>query len=261
MARMIKIVLVLALLNVITGCKTPNSGESQLLLIPKQAPAQIEITPDMGEADLIEQMAVNRRAYRESLQTLVGYYNSTGNNMKLSWAQKELSALNDIPQYKYIIEAVIAGPELKATEDILEANYMYDDAYRTEKEAKSLLVYVDEELLRLSLAKYDKLIRKHPSSDKIDDAAYRAAGIFEYFKDYAIALIYYQRAYQWNPETTVPARYKAARILDSQMARRDEALELYREALAKEKLNGDQTVYVNRRIKDLTGMGNSLQEK
>src|SRR3989339_1760828 len=104
MARMLKIALVLTVLNVIIGCKTPDSGESQLLLVPKQPPAQVEISPDAGEADLIEQMTVNRRAYRESLQTLVGYYRSSGNNMKLSWAEKELAALNEMPQFKYIIE-------------------------------------------------------------------------------------------------------------------------------------------------------------
>ena len=49
--------------------------------------------------------------------------------------------------------------------------------------------------------------------------------------DYKLALLYYQRTYQWDPETSYPARFKAAFILDRQFHQRDEALKLYQEAL------------------------------
>ena len=57
------------------------------------------------------------------------------------------------------------------------------------KKARELIIITNEDMLRVALDKYNQLIRKHPPSDKIDDAAYRAAGIYEYFKDYTIAIL------------------------------------------------------------------------
>ena len=92
------------------------------------------------------------------------------------------------------------------------------------------VVLKDENLLRMALDKYNQLISKFPTSDKIDDAAFRAAGIYEHFKDYSIAVQYYQRTYQWDPQTIYPAKYKAAFILDQRLHRRAEALQLYQDA-------------------------------
>ena len=57
------------------------------------------------------------------------------------------------------------------------------------------------ELLRAALRKYGELISQYPTSDKIDDAAYKMARIHEGFGDYTIALAFYQRAYQWDAAT------------------------------------------------------------
>ena len=180
--------------------------------------------------------------------------------MKLGWAEDELKKLNKMPQYNYIIEASVAGPNLKARSSITIADYMYDEAFRLEKRAKRLILIIDEDLLRVALDKYNQLIRKHPSSDKIDDAAYRAGGIFEYFKDYTIALLYYQRTYQWDPDTIHPARFRAAYILDEHLHRRAEALELYQQAVEKEKLSKNCKEFVEKRITELTKSGESLEE-
>ena len=127
----------------------------------------------------------------------------------------------------------MAGPNLKGTKSVSEADYLYNDAVRLEDQAGQFMIIKDDNLLRVALDKYNQLISKFPSSDKIDDAAYRAAGIYEHFKDYTIAVLYYQRVYQWDPQTAYPARFKAAHILDTQLHRRAEALQLYQEALTK----------------------------
>jgi tetratricopeptide (TPR) repeat protein len=165
---------------------------------------------EAGEADIVEQVSDNRQAYQQGLELLVKYYTRTGNNMKLEWARKELAALDTMPKYKYILEASVAPANLKASTLIPEADTLYSDALKLEKKAGLLGFIKNENLLRLALGKYNQLVRKHPYSDKIDDAAYRAGGIYEHFKDYTIALLYYQRAYQWDPDTTHPARFKAA---------------------------------------------------
>lgn len=256
MAKTILTVLLIVLLNVLVGCHGVDSGKSQLLPAPMKAVSVVEA----GEADIIEQMSINRLAYRQYLESLVAHYKKTGNNMKLGWAEDELKKLNKMPQYNYIIEASVAGPNLKARSSITIADYMYDEAFRLEKRAKRLILIIDEGLLRVALDKYNQLIRKHPSSDKIDDAAYRAGGIFEYFKDYTIALLYYQRTYQWDPDTIHPARFRAAYILDEHLHRRAEALELYQQAVEKEKLSKNCKEFVEQRIAELTKSGESLEE-
>jgi len=256
MAKTILTVLLIVLLNVLVGCHGVDSGKSQLMPARMKAVSVVEA----GEADIIEQMSINRLAYRQYLESLVAHYEKTGNNMQLGWAKSELKRLNKIPQYNYIIEASVAGPNLKARDSITIADYMYDEAFRLEKRAKRLILIKDENLLRVALDKYNQLIRKHPSCDKIDDAAYRAGGIFEYFKDYTIALLYYQRAYQWDPGTIYPARFKAAYILDEHLHRKAEALELYQQAVKKEKLKKDYKEFAEKRIAELTKTGESLEE-
>jgi tetratricopeptide (TPR) repeat protein len=106
----------------------------------------------------------------------------------------------------------------------------------------------------LALEKYNRLIRQYPSSDKIDDAACKAGEIYEYFQDYSIALLYYKRSYQWDPDTTQPARFRSARILDKRLHRNAEALELYREAINTEGRYGQLRMwkeYAEKRIKAL----------
>lgn len=258
MAKTILTLLLIILLNVLAGCYGVDSGRSQLLPSPMKTISVV----NASEADIIEHMATNRLAYRQYLESLVAHYEKTGDNMKLGWAEDELDRLNDMPQYNYIIEASVAGPNLKAKDSITIADYMYDEAYRLEKRAKMLapVLIVHEDNLRLALDKYNQVIKQYPTCDKIDDAAFRAGGIYEYFKDYTIALLFYQRTYQWDPATIYPARFKAAYILDEHLLRRAEALELYQQALQKENLSKEQKELAEKRIAELTKSGETLEE-
>ena len=263
MARIVLTAVVIVLLNVLVGCQGVDSGRGQLMPARTRtsigAPGVVSVV-DAGETDFVEQIAVNRQAYRQGLQLLVGYYTRIGNNMKLNWAKDELSALDSIPQYKYIIDAEAAGANLRASTSIPEADEIYQDALELQKQAGALLVIKDDDLLRLAADKYNRLIKRYPSSDKIDDAAYKAGEIYEYFKDYSIALLYYKRAYQWDPGTMHPARFRAARILDKRLHRYAEALELYREALKTEgayERHRKWTEFAEQRIVELYTVGDS----
>ena len=255
MSRAILTVLLIVLLNVLVGCEGMDSGRSQV--VPAGAKkffgtGSIVGVATAAEADIVEQVSINRQAYRRYLGVLVGHYTKSGNNMKLMWAEKELAALDAVVQYNYIVEASLAGPNLKAIASIAEADYMYDDALRIEKRARGLIVIVDENLLRVALDKYNQLIKRHPSSDKIDDAAFKAGGIYEHFRDYSIAALYYQRAFQWDPGTFHPAVFKAAYNLDRRLHRRAEALELYQQAVKNGNLSISYREFAEERIKELT---------
>ncbi len=252
MARVVLITVSALLVSVLAGCYRVDSGASQIMP-PKVKAVPVSAADIKGnETDIIEQMAVNRYAYRQGLETLITYYNNSGNNMKLGWARSELKALDAMPQFNYIIEAAVAGPELKASSSISEADYMYDDALRTEKRAKALVVVIDDNLLRVALHKYCQLIGKFPTSNKIGDAAFHIGGICEHFNDQTIAVLYYQRTWQWDPANKNPAKFKAAFILDQHLARRNEALELYQQAVQQPNLDSVDRQFAEQRIMDLT---------
>jgi len=259
MARIVCIAVVIVLLSVLVGCHGVDSGRGQLM--PARTRTSIASAPivnvaEASETDIIEQTAVNRQAYRQCLELLVGFYIRAGNNMKLRWAEKELAALNAIPQYNYIIEASVASPNLKASISIPEADEIYNDALQFERKAGLLPFIKNESLLRLALDKYNQLIKRYPTSNKIDDAAYKAGAIYEFFKDYSIAILYYKRAYQWDSLTPHPARFRAAYILDRHLARRAEALELYEDAIKTEGRYEKHVTwkeFAEKRIKELSG--------
>ena len=250
MAKIVVTMSFVALVAMLAGCHNIDSGKSQMMTTNAKITSTFQTTQD-GEADIIEQLVASRQMYRRNIETLIAHYNKTGNVMQAKWARKELKGFDGVPQYNYIIEAIIAG-DLKADTSILVADYMYQEARSLEKKGRGFAFFVDNNKLRQALGQYNNLIRTHPSSDKIDDAAYRAAGILEHFKDYTIAIMYYKRAYQWNPDITLPARYKAAYIMDVRLACRAEALELYQEAIDAGNLNEIQKEFAGQRIAEIT---------
>ena len=257
MARRVCTGIVIVLLSVLVGCQGVDSGNGQRVPQGRRqalGPSTVVNIADTSEVDLVEKMAVNRQAYRQGLELLAGYYMRTGNNMKLEWAQKELAALNTMAKYNYIIEANVAPQNLKVSASIPEADDLYYEAEQIDKEAGTLPILKNKNQLRLALEKYNEVIRKYPASDKIDDSAYNAGVIYEYFKDYSIALLYFKRTFQWDPETPHPARFRAARILDQRLHRNAEALQLYQQAV---KIEGQFDKYrewrefAERRIREL----------
>jgi len=208
--------------------------------------------PTAQEVDLVETMARFRYSYRESIVDLAAYYKKVGNNTKRLWAQSELESLDSTQQYEYITLGITAGPDLRATASIPQANVLYDDGMKLYKDAKWTVFFTHGGKLQQALRKFHEIIRKYPTSNKIDDAAYRAAKVYDHFKDYEIAVVYYQRAFQWNSEIKYNVRYRAAFILDQILHNRKEALPIYQECLKKERLDEDKTEFVKMRIKRLT---------
>lgn len=199
--------------------------------------AQMEVT-------LAEEVMAKRDAYLKELEKIQSFYEQAGNQLKLEWVQKELKWLSAAPRYRYILQAEVAGDTLVATVNIPKATALYNEGMELYNKAylspvlfgppKTVIFGASKKKLRLALSKFNELIQEYPTSDKIDDAAYMCGKIHEYHKDYSIAVLYYKRCFQWNPDTSSAPRYKAAKLLDYQLRKRDEALNLYRESLLKE---------------------------
>jgi len=256
MTRTVTTIAIISLLVMTVGCQPSDRGVGQRL--PQRtayiAPANgSAVTGSADEIDLVEQVSTFRRDYRQSLTLLLQHYTVVGDNKKLNWAKEELRALDRMPQYRYIIDAEILPATLTAGTRIPAADELYLDAVETQRQAEPIGILKDDEQMRVAREKYSQLIRQYPSSDKIDDAAYKMADIYEYFKDYEIALLYYKRAYQWEPDTPYPARFHAASLLDKKLHRRGEALELYQEALLREgERYSEWKMYGTKRVKELS---------
>ena len=262
---MARIATVLALIVIIissVGCASRTYTSSYGSVI---AASTYDLT-DVSEIDLVEMVAQDRVEYQASLEMLADYYARTGNNRNLSFAQKELNSLVRIPQYTYV-QDVIPGPGLKARMVDPQANALYMDAEQNQRDSGMLafagipIPYVrSTNLLRLALDQYTRLIKRYPASDKIDDAAFQAGYIREHFKEYGIALTYYQRAYQWDSMTPHPARFRAAYLMDNRLHRKADALQLYQEAMAAEGVRYFKwQEYATKRIQALTNTSSSFR--
>ncbi len=237
----------------IAGCvEEAAKDDPRFRLDPAEATIAVDegfIIPGAAEVDLVERMAAHRSAYRAAIAELVDYYTTSGDATKLRWAQKERASL---VQYRYLMPAEAMQVALTATDSIEEADVLFEEARQLYWEAKRLVVIVDEDKFRMALRGFNKLITNYPTSDKIDDAAYRAGQIYEHFKDYQIAAVYYQRAFQWDQNTPYPARFKAAYVLDRHLHMRKQALTIYRLAIQIESRYEGNTEFARKRVLNMT---------
>lgn len=226
-----------------------------------------QMTPSAAtEVGLAESVAEKRLEYIKELEKIKSYYEQSGNQLKIEWVNRELKFLDEAPRYRYIIEAEVAGSDLRAKDIIPKATSLYSEGLQRYKSCDIIpipgsriltgKVLVSRERLQIALNKFNDVIKDYPTSDKIDDAAYYAGRIHEFFGDYSIAVLYYKRAFQWDPATPYPARYRAAVLLDYQFAQRDQAMQLYRESLDKE-TQTTNSAEIWQRIKQLSGEPNS----
>jgi hypothetical protein len=207
------------------------------------------------EVDLVEQVLAHRAMYHRTLHLLHDYYRDHGHEHKRRWAETELKAVDRIQPFKYLLSAEVPAESLRPTESIAEANAMYDRGLKLVKEGgHGVPGLYRQEIMLKALSVFVDMIRKYPSSDKIDDAAFWCGEIHkEYLKDQeAIAVRWYERAFTWNPSTPHNARFQAAVTYDYRLHDRARALELYRQVIEVENHNKSNVAFAVERIHQLT---------
>jgi tetratricopeptide (TPR) repeat protein len=222
-----------------------------------------QMTPtSQNEIAIAESVSEKRLEYRSELEKMKSFYEQSGNQLKIGWVARELKAIERTPRYTYIIEAETAGSDLRAKDIIPKADSIYKKAVQRYETSCILPLpgtpiltgktLISRTRMTIALNWFNEIIREYPTSDKIDDAAYYAGRIHEFFEDYSIAVLYYKRAFQWDSATPYPARYYAARLLDYKLAQRDEALQLYRDSLDTEEAYHNSNSAIEARINQLT---------
>src|SRR5262249_25366634 len=112
--------------------------------------------------------------------------------------------------------------------------------------------YIDNQ--RRAEILFQQILTNYPQSDKIDDAAYQLGDICESkaYRQYRRAAQYYERCFQWNPNTQFDARIRAARLYDKYLQERSRAMELYKEVITHE-TDPKRIAEAQKRITDLSG--------
>lgn len=177
------------------------------------------------EEQLISAVTVSRENYRKALEEIREYYQSAGDQLRLQAARKELDALDKVPQLRYTdegLESVRTGLILRDRE---EANLLFKDAMMYKKT-------ITKENCIATIKRFEKLIQEYPDSDKVGDAAFEIAAIYEsgFLGDYESAARYYIKSYQLNPHIEQHALLKAAEIYERKLYDLNKAKAIYKQA-------------------------------
>ncbi|MBN2583138.1 MAG: hypothetical protein JXL80_08720 [Planctomycetes bacterium] len=227
--------------------QVPTPDVSEMTTVPSAGrPHEMQVPPAKAvrgagsEVVAVERVAVARETYRLALESLKQYYVRDGNASKLEWVSKELSELDKIEKYNYLSELELSGPGLRPTDSISAADQLFKEGM----DFKNYPAMPDEkrEKLKIAVQKFRTIISDYPTSDKIDDAAYMLGEIYEgwYYNDFARAAVAFERCFQWNPKTILPARIKAARLYDQKLMQRDKAVVLYNLVVAESPIEQNQ---------------------
>lgn len=184
--------------------------------------------PASSDIELVERLLAARRDYQTTLEQLRAYYVSTGDAERARWTEDELRQYHRVPKQAYRLELDVPPPTLRAAYNVPEANELYRRAM-TYKDRGWGNDHVDNQ--RRAELLFQQILTSYPQSDKIDDAAFQLGDIYESrgYRQYRRAAAYYERCFQWNPNTQFDARLRAARLHDWQLNERPRAVELYRE--------------------------------
>jgi len=212
--------------------------------------------PPGAELALIENVVKSREQYENALVTLVDYYTRTGQHKKLKDAREELEDLREVTKYDYVVLVDVLAISPVPRKSIPEADRLFDDGMTYKEYPATLFFFGKKEKLQKALGKFRKLIVTYPESDKVSEAAFRIAEIYEgpSFNDYGVAAKYYEAAFSWDPKTTLPARWRAARLYDKKLKDYSQARRIY-QLCANESPDPDLRSKAARRAQELRDRG------
>ncbi len=227
-----------------------SSLRSQVPSAPK-APAPPKKPAGKGDVEIVERLLAARKEYQLTLEALRAHYIATGDIERAHWAEDELIQFHRILKHPYRLELDVPPPTLQAATNVPEANELYRRAMLFKDKGMGT-AYVDNQ--RRAELLLQQMLTNYPQSDKISDAAYQLGDIYESkaFRQYPRAASYFERCFQWKPNTNFDARLRAARLYDRHLNERNRALEIYKEITTHE-TDAKRIEEANRRLTELGG--------
>jgi tetratricopeptide (TPR) repeat protein len=225
--------------------------------LPDILPPERESLENADERLLVEYVVQARNAYLAAVDQLLATYDKEGNTYRLEFVRSIKKRFDPIRVYMYFPAAEIPGPNLRPTEVIREADELYARALRLFHEGKGLIhtfATTDYRQERQALLLFMDLIQKYPTSNKIALSAYYIGDIYkEYFNEDTRAVMWYERAWQWDPQISEPARFQAGTVYDLRLRNPEKAVECYNGAIKYEQFNSSNVRFARKRVQELTG--------
>jgi len=209
------------------------TGEVRAQGTGKPAPTGAKPPQGVADIELVERVLAARREYQRSLEKLRLHYLDAGDIERARWAEEELKQYHLIAKQAYRLELDVPPPTLQATQNIPEANRIYQRAMAYKDKGWGTDYLYNQRRAELL---FQQILSQYPQCDKIGYAAFQLGEIYESraYKQYRRAAQYYERCFQWNQHTQLDARMRAARLYDRNLMERGRAIELYKEVTTHE---------------------------
>ena len=217
--------LILVAVHAQSPATAPLSGSAQT---PGQAAAA---PPDFVK---VERLLAARRDYQLALEQIRTHYMKVGDIERAQWAEDELIQYHRIQKHAFVLDLDVPHSKLKATHNIPEANELFKLAMGYKDKGWMGTDYLDNQ--RRAELLLQKILTMYPECNKIGEVAYQLGDLYEgkAYKDYRRAALYFERSFQWNPNTQSDGRLRAARLYDKYLSERTHAMELYRDVTTHE---------------------------
>jgi hypothetical protein len=202
-------------------------------LPPLPEPVGADLTVET-EHSLVEPLMTARRDYKAGVDAAVAMYGARGSSQEYKYRlmvnMKE--RLDPVRVYPYFPEVQLPPLTMRGVEMIPEAEQLFDEAKQLwgwraggAKIAPGITRY---DRSREALVKFLTLVEEYPTSRRIALSAYYIAEIYkEYFKENALCVHWYERAWTWDPHVEQPACFQAATVYDFHLRNYAKAVECY----------------------------------
>ena len=221
--------------------------------LPEIDPPQQESLDGVGEALLVEYTTQARNDYVAALNDTIVMYRQKGDPIKIEHVERVKERLDLTETYGYLEPIDVPPPDLRPEVVDSRAEAIYARALKLHKEGKLVPLFPDRRKQRRALELFLTVVREYPSSTRIAESAFYIAEIYkEYRGQNWLAVRWYERAWQWDPAITHPARFQAAVIYDLRLHQRKEAIELYKQVIQHERhMSWTNTNFAYERIEKL----------
>lgn len=222
--------------------------------LPDIRPPKGESVAGADERLLVEYVVSARKEYTGALGALLGYYQSAGETFRASVVRNMQQRFDPIRTYMYFLHAEVPGQDLRPMAVIPAADKLFAEALGLHRSGRILPAVTDYPKQRQALVLFRRLVDQYPTSNTLAEAAYYIGEIYkEYFREYVRAVHWYRRAWQWDPNILLPARFQAATVYDFHLQNKAQAVACYRGAIEHEQFRWNNARYARQRIEELTG--------
>ncbi len=242
-SRFVYALLTAALILVAVYAQSPGTTPTGAQQSPGKAPADVQ---------KVERLMAARRDYQRTLEQLRSHYIQTGDIERAKWAEEELIQYHRIQKHAFVLDLDVPHARLKAENNIPEANELFKKAMSYKDKGWMGNDYLDNQ--RRAELLLQQILTMYPESNKIGEVAYQLGDLYEgkAYKDYRRAALYFERSFQWNPNTQSDGRLRAARLYDKYLSERSRAMELYREVTTVE-IDPKRIAEAQKRMSEMSG--------